>query len=54
MNLVQLQGLSVRGVHTEFIWQFPTQIVYSVFLRGLEEAAKGVKNTLDPPACGAL
>ena len=45
---------SVRGVHTEFISQFPTGIMYSDSLTGSGEAAKGSKKTLDTPACASV
>jgi hypothetical protein len=38
----------VRGIHTEFINQYPKEIVYSGSLRGSGEGTKGVKNPLDP------
>jgi hypothetical protein len=46
------QGSSVRRIHTEFLSQLPMEIVYRDSLTGSGEAAKGVRNLLDPPSCG--
>ena len=44
------QGSSVRGVHTKFAQQFPTEFLYSNFFM----AANEVRNPLDPPELAAL
>ena len=49
------QGPSVRGVRTEStcIQQFPNDIWYNNARRTVGRGCQGVRNTLDPPACGA-